>query len=96
MMQSDARQALQAPSRRPLTPDQRQDELDKICSAFVARGEANPQLYRVILERLLPIGAGVPGPVVSRQAIIAAVNVVKPGYRDVFRRLRELQGEEGL
>ena len=96
MPQSEARQALQHPSRQPLTPAQRATELDKICSGFVAEGKANPQLYRIILERLLPPGAGIPGPVVLGQDIRDAINVVKPGYKDVFRRVRELQGEEGL
>jgi 5-methylcytosine-specific restriction endonuclease McrA len=57
---------------------------------------ANRQLNRVILERLFPPSAGVPGPVVARQDIRDAVDAFKPGYKDVFRRLRELQGEEGL
>ena len=96
MKQSEARQALQAPSRRSLTPQQRKTEIDKVCSGFVAPGEANRILYKIILERLLPPGAGIPGPVVSRQEIRDAVNAVKPGYKDVFRRVRELQGEEGL
>ena len=96
MRQSEARRALQTPGRRALTPTQRQSELDKICTGFVAPGKANRQLYKTILERLLLPGFGVPGPVVSRQNIRDAVNAVKPGYKDVFRRLRELQGEEGL
>lgn len=96
MAQSAGRQALQVPSKRALTPVQRQTELDKVCSAFVTPGEANRQLYAVILERLLPPGSGIPGPVVGRQEIRDAINAVKPGYKDVFRRMRELQGEEGL
>lgn len=96
MTQSAGRQALQVPSKRALSQAQRQSELDKVCSAFVAPGKANRQLYAVILERLLPLGSGIPGPVVSRQEIRDAVNAVKPGYQDVFRRVRELQGEEGL
>jgi len=70
--------------------------LDKICSGFVAPGQANRKIYKAILDRLLPLGAGIPGPVVSRLDIIDAVDAIKAGYRDVFRRLRELQGEEGL
>lgn len=96
MRQSQGRQALQAPGRRALTPEQRQSELDKVCSAFVAPGEANRQIYRALLERFLPPGSGIPGPVVSRQEVRAAVGALKPGYKDVFRRVRELQGEEGL
>lgn len=96
MVQREARQALQTPSRRPLSAAQRDSELSKICSGFVSPGPANRAIYRVVLERLLPPGAGIPGPVVSRQQVRDAVEAVKPGYQDVFRRVRELQGEEGL
>lgn len=96
MRQSQARQALQTPSRRSLSPAQRQSELDKICSAFVAPGQANRQIYKAILECLLPPGAGIPGPIVTRQDVRGAIDRIKPGYKDVFRRVRELQGEEGL
>ena len=96
MTQSAGRQALQVPSKRALSPVQRKTELDKGCSAFVAPGAANRQLYTIILERLLPPDSGIPGPVVTRQEIRDAINAVKPGYKDVFRRVRELQGEEGL
>ena len=57
---------------------------------------ANRELYRVILERVFPEGSGIPGPLVSEREMRAAVNAVKPGYKDVFRRVRELQGEEAL
>ena len=70
--------------------------MDKICSGFVAPGKALREIYAVILERLLPPGSGIPGPVVSRQQVRDAVDQIKPGYKDVFRRVRELQGEEGL
>jgi len=96
MTPPESRQVLQTPSRRALSPEQRQSEIDKICSGFVARGQANRQIYRAIIECLLPEGAGIPGPIVSRQGIRDAIDRIKPGYKDVFRRLRELQGEEGL
>lgn len=96
MSPPDARQELQLPSRRAFTPEQRQSQLDKICSGFVAPGAANRQIFRAILELLLPAGSGLPGPVVSRQQVRDAVGQIKPGYKDVFRRMRELQGEEGL
>ncbi len=79
-----------------LTVAQRNAELTKICDGFVASGTANREIYRVVLERLLPVGSGIPGPVVTRQQIRGAVDQIKPGYQDVFRRVRELQGEEGL
>ena len=90
------RQALQTPNPTPLTPEQRVSALDRISSGFVAPGLANRQIYRVLLECLLPEGSGVPGPVVSEVQLRAAVEAFKPGYRDVFRRVRELQGEEGV
>ena len=90
------RQALQTPSSTPLTPERRDAELTRIAAGFVALGAANRQIYRTLLECLLPSGAGVPGPVVTEDDLRAAVGVVKPGYKDVFRRVRELQGEEGV
>ena len=90
-------QPLQQPSRSALSPEQREDEIDKICSGFVAPGAANRKIYRILLERLLPLGAGIPGPHVNRDELRGAVETHhKPGYRDVFRRMRELQGEEGV
>ena len=91
------RQALQQPSPVALSPAQRDAEIDKVCSGFVATGAANRTIYRILVERLLPVGAGVPGPVVSGPDLRAAVDAkYKAGYKDVFRRVRELQGEEGL
>ncbi len=90
-------QPLQQPSRRALSPEQREAEIDKICSGFVAPGTANRKIYRIFLERLLPPGAGIPGPHVNREELREAVETYhKPRYKDVFRRLRELQGEEGV
>ena len=90
------RQPLQPPSGMPLTEAQRDAELDRICGGFVARGKANKQIYRILLECLLPPGYGLPGPAVTERELRAAVEAVKPGYKDVFRRVRELQGEEGV
>ncbi len=83
-------------SKNALTPEQRQAEIDKICGGFVAPGISNRMIYRALVECLLPLGSGVPGPVVTRDELREAVNAIKPGYKDVFRRVRELQGEEGL
>ena len=90
------RQPLQHPSRRPLSAAQREAELEKVCTGFVAPGPANRAIYRVLLECLLPTGAGLPGPVVTRDDLRRAVESIKPGYKDVFRRVRELAGEEGV
>lgn len=67
-----------------------------MCNGFVAPSQSNRQIYRAIVERLFPPGAGIPGPVVSQAEIRNAVSAIKPGYKDVFRRVRELQGEEAL
>jgi 5-methylcytosine-specific restriction endonuclease McrA len=89
-------QALQTPARRPLDSLARVKLLDDICEGFVQPGASNRALYRIILEVLLPEGAGFPGPVVDQREIREYVELKKPGYRDPFRRMRELQGEEGL
>ena len=73
-----------------------------ICNGFVAPSKANKAIYRYILETLWPSGSGLPGPVVGRDELRAGVNQARrragatDDYLDVFRRLRELQGEEGL
>jgi len=74
----------------------RAEQIERICAGFVSPGKANRAIYRVILETLLPEGAGVPGPILTRADFHQAVRKIKPGYKDVFRRVRELQGEEGL
>ncbi|MCY3677606.1 MAG: HNH endonuclease signature motif containing protein [Gemmatimonadetes bacterium] len=81
---------------KPLPDDSRLREIEKVCSGFVAPGPANRQIYRAVLECVLPPGSGLPGPVVTRDDLRHAVEAIKPGYKDVFRRVRELQGEEGL
>jgi len=95
MRQTDGRQAFQRPSRVAFAPDRRQREIDRVCATFVA-APANKAIYRLILERLFPEGSGVPGPVVTQAQVREAVQAGKEGYRDVFRRMRELQGEEGI
>lgn len=79
----------------------RDQRINEICSGFVSPSAANKNIYRVILELLWPEGTSLPGPVIPRKAIIAAIDAdrAKKGkgpYRDAFRRVRELQGEEGL
>ena len=76
--------------------EQRAGEIDKVCAGFVAPGAANREIYRALIEHLFPPGSGLPGPVLTRQNMREAVHSIKPGYKDVFRRVRELQGEEGL
>lgn len=96
MKRTDKNQVLQKPSGTKLTATERAKQLERICSGFISPGKANRDIYRVILETLLPVGAGVPGPICTRSEFHEAVGRIKPGYKDVFRRVRELQGEEGL
>jgi HNH endonuclease len=75
--------------------------LSDTVNGFVAPGQALKQIYSLILDLLWPQGHGIPGPQVSEQEIRAHINQVREAagklpYTDVFRRMRELQGEEGL
>jgi hypothetical protein len=71
--------------------------IKKAAEGFVTTGASNRFIYRVILETLWPKEHGIPGPHIDEATIIHAVNIAKgKPYRDVFRRLRELQGEEGF
>jgi 5-methylcytosine-specific restriction endonuclease McrA len=80
--------------------------IEEVCQKFVCPSEANKSYYRVLLEELWPAGHGIPGPRVKEDKLREAINrfrrnhhlstqPYKP-YIDVFRRLRELQGEEGI
>lgn len=86
--------------------DERQAWIDKLSKEFVSPSPVNKSYYRLVVETLWPEGHGIPGPYVSEDQIRAAINKFrqenqigrdpdKP-YLDVFRRVRELQGEEGL
>lgn len=83
------------------SPAARQTWLDSASAGFVCPTPANKRYYRVILERLWPAGHGLPGPHVTEDEIRAAVDRQRSAageepYKDVFRRVRELQGEEGF
>jgi 5-methylcytosine-specific restriction endonuclease McrA len=70
-------------------------------SSFVSPSAANKLYYAVILRALWPPGHGIPGPALTQDDIRKAVDAWRaesgqPPYKDVFRRLRELQGEEGF
>ena len=82
------------------TPDpnvNRQEWIDKVASEFVSPSAANKQYYRVILETLWPENHGIPGPVINKEDIRAAISAFRgKTYQDPFRRMRELQGEEGF
>lgn len=85
----------------------REEWIDFVCTNFVSRSETNRAYYRVILETLWPQDHGIPGPHIREQDIRDAIDNYRRSkhrnpeepyrpYVDVFRRLRELQGEEGV
>ncbi len=84
----------------------REDWLEAVCRGFASPSEANKSYYRVLLERLWPVGHGIPGPRVTEADLREAIDLFRRNkhsgnepykpYVDVFRRLRELQGEEGV
>lgn len=94
-----------APPRPDAVPteDVRRQWLDSAHSNFVHPGGSNRAYYLAVLEYLWPEGHGVPGPHRSEDDVRRVINdrrrQLKPGkadYRDPFRRVRELQGEEGF
>ncbi len=72
--------------------------IGKICKGFVHPSIANRGYYRIVLEALWPAGGTIPGPKVSKEELDKAVEGSRGGdrYRDLARRIREMQGEEGL
>ncbi len=75
--------------------------LEDASSFFVAPSPSNKIYYRVILDALWPDGHGIPGPALTETDIRAAIDAYrasegKTPYKDVFRRMRELQGDEGF
>lgn len=80
---------------------QRNDWLDRARYSFVTPMDSFKEIYSTILRALWPEGHGIPGPILSEDEVRAAVDEPrisqgKKLYKDVFRRLRELQGEEGF
>ena len=75
----------------------RDEWIEHTASGFVSNSKANKVIYKVILETLWPPNHGIPGPQIDGKSIREAVDKAKgKAYLDVFRRLRELQGDEGL
>lgn len=75
--------------------------LAKSNNGFVAPGNALKHIYGQLLERLWPEGHGIPGPQVTEAEIRKVIDDArkaegKEPYVDPFRRMRELQGEEGF
>src|SRR5690348_2154526 len=78
----------------------RDNWINAVCADFVAI-PANKAIYRVVLETLWPQGHGIPGPHVKETQLRETINgyrlsIGKSEYYDPFRRVRELQGEEGF
>lgn len=110
LIRSHARQqflALAEPKPQ-LEPDDvdRDTWIQEVCSNFVSKSRTNKQYYRVVLESLWPAGHGIPGPILSQLELRRAIDVYRLSkhqgdaeyqpYGDPFRRIRELQGEEGI
>lgn len=88
-----------------VTPNESEARREKwladAAAAFVSPTDANKLYYSVILSALWPAGHGIPGPILTEEDIRAAVNAFRaargdPSYLDPFRRMRELQGDEGF
>ena len=92
---------LQPPVEVPnYSAERRQKWLEEAANGFVGSA-ANKAYYRLILEMLWPAGHGIPGPHVSQNELRTAIDAArtlekKEPYVDPFRRMRELQGEEGF
>jgi len=85
------------PNPEPNALVDRDEWIAQAAKGFVAKSHSSKVIYRVILEALWPKGHGIPGPVIDRETIRKAVDEAKGRpYLDVFRRLRELQGDEGF
>lgn len=103
LSKSRASKGLLLPPRTNPIPDAQAREkwLREAYAGFVAPGVALKNIYDVLLHKLWPTGHGIPGPQVSEGEIRQVINVVrsaagKEAYLDPFRRMRELQGEEGF
>jgi 5-methylcytosine-specific restriction endonuclease McrA len=84
-----------------VSAEARKQWLDKASRDFVSPSESNKAYYTVILEELWPAGHGIPGPIRTENDLRAAIDRYrgasgKDPYKDVFRRVRELQGDEGF
>lgn len=75
----------------------RDEWIENAAKGFISSSPSNKEIYRVILETLWPKNHGIPGPIIERDSIRQSVDEAKgKPYLDVFRRLRELQGDEGF
>ena len=89
--------SLLPPDPTPSLLIDRDEWITQAVDGFITKSTSCKFIYQVILETLWPKGHGIPGPIIDREAIRNAVDTAKgKPYLDVFRRLRELQGEEGF
>jgi 5-methylcytosine-specific restriction endonuclease McrA len=87
------------------TPNESEDRREKWLAeaeaGFVSPTPANKIYYAAILRALWPAGHGIPGPTLAENEVRAVIDALraKTGrklYKDPFRRMRELQGDEGF
>jgi 5-methylcytosine-specific restriction endonuclease McrA len=79
----------------------RESWLTEAESAFVTTTPVNKIYYSAILRALWPEGHGIPGPILTEDEVRALIDGLrakegKKPYKDPFRRMRELQGDEGF
>jgi HNH endonuclease len=79
----------------------REKWLADAAAGYVSKGKANHRYYSLVLKLLWPEGHGLPGPHVKEEVVRKCIDDArldegKKPYRDPFRRLRELQGDEGF
>ena len=90
------------PAARPNHSEEgRRQWLDSAFESFVTPTPANRRYYFAILELLWPVGHGIPGPRVTEDEVREVIDALrlaegKDPYKDPFRRMRELQGDEGF
>lgn len=88
---------LRPPRKIPDSFIDREKWFEQVTKGFVSKSASNRKYYEIILRTVWPEGHGIPGPHVDQREIREAINAYrgKP-YVDTFRRVRELEGEEGI
>jgi len=85
-----------------VSAERRSEWFRRAVAGFVQPSVSNKAIYEVLLSAFWPAGHGIPGPILTETDVRNAVDAWyrnrtgKASYKDVFRRLRELQGEEGF
>ncbi len=75
----------------------RDNWIETICKGFVHHSKKNKAYYRLILEVLWPRGHHIPGPIIKKRNLDQLIEKHRGGrYLDLARRIREMQGEEGI